>query len=196
MDAKVDLRELTKAFQVYEKATEKDMAYILNRAGRNIAFKSIKYTPKAIKTAIKSSLESMVTWRDGHQVPLKYLLANSFIMKRGYAAVTGNLMKEAAARLLRRRNSSVAYIKAGWLKAAIAFGGTREAKFSKNGLAKKGYGKPATPLNLKAVLANYSYGAELIGSSAVQKAVIETSADMISFANKKLEQSAKAVSGK
>lgn len=189
-DFNLDTRELIQALEQYQEATNKDMAEVLNRAGRNVAFKAIRYTPTTLKSDITASLETMVAWQDGHQVPLKYLIANAFRRKRGQPPVAGSRMRDAVDSLYALRYKTIGYVKAGWLNAARAFGGAGKEPFSK-GLASLGYGKKATAFNLNAELANFSRGANLVGSDGLQRAIDETARDMIAFADKKMAATAK-----
>jgi hypothetical protein len=189
-DFKLDTSELTKAFEEYRQATQKDMADILNRAGKNVAFKAIRYTPSASKESVRTGLDIDVTYKDGHDVLLKYLVVNAFLKKHGQKAVGGKEMGVAASNFMKGRMKTIGYIKAGWLNAALDFGATLSKRPYPKGFAAKGYGKKASPLNLNAALANFATGANLVGVAGLQRAIDETARDMIDYAQKKMQATA------
>ena len=60
-DLALDTSGFEHALRVYEQATGKSMANVLNRAGRNVAYRAAQATPAASKQQVKADLN-----RDAH----------------------------------------------------------------------------------------------------------------------------------
>ncbi len=183
-DLKLDTSTFNRAIREYAEATKKDMPDILNRAGRNLAYKAVKFTPAANAAAIKSDLMKGA---------VLFKVLNHFRILKGKKALGGKKMSGPAKSFLRKKTSSAKYIKVGWFKAIMAFGGNPSksaGKLSNKGLAAKGYGKKATKTKFIAELANFSRGASKVGAEALQKAIYFVADDMAKYAQKRMAETA------
>lgn len=181
----LDTREFVQALNEYQRATGKDAASILNRAGRNCAFNAIRYT----KSAPISKIRKHDPARKNYSGQLFHALAAQEGIDKG----KGN---DARAReLYNKRLKSRDYHKAGWYNALKTFGGNPRGKVQSGSLADKGFGKLATALRPIAILTNFAKGSEKqIG--ALQKAVNETARDMSRYARRVMEKTARRFSGR
>lgn len=188
---KVDTSQFIFALRAYKAATKKDEGSILNRAARNIAYRSSSFTPKGAANKIRRDL-----MRDPK---LRYALTSIALRKRGIGRLPSPQFQKEVDRLVSRRASSANYLRAGWAKAIQDFGGTfRGAKFRGAG----GFGNKALVNRLIAEIVNTTVqhnaasvqGAELIGGEALKKAIAFVSADMIRFAKELMGPTAKKFS--
>ena len=181
---KIDTRELQKALQLYERATGKDSAEIINKAGFNITmnprYGTVKNMPKADPKKIESRL-----MQDG--MGLK-------IAARRLKGKRGKGWQKKVGREARReknyRKRAAGYAASGEIKAGVAFGGRRRVakKFSEGG--QLGYGIPAKPRKLFAEVVNTTADITKVRGSfrARQRAVNGAAKDMAGYASQKLMQ--------
>ena len=80
----------------------------------------------------------------------------------------------------------MAYIKAGWVKAAQAFAGATRGKVSDKGLAGQSYGKLASVSRPVAEGGNAARGAIKVGTPALQQALNFVGKDLLPDAEKTL----------
>lgn len=174
---------LKRALQDYAKATKKDEAEILNRAGRNVAIKAIQRTKKASKERIK---QDMLKDKRAIRQAVVALQAKG---KKVTRKSVGTMARKITASRVRASGYTAG---PGWSNAAKAFGG-RGVKTDKRfprSLAKHGSGKKATPRKLLAMLTNTAPAASKEGFVGLQRAINETAIDMKSHAAKKMKQTA------
>lgn len=177
----VNVPEFEQAIKEYEKAAiNHDMPYILNRAGRNVATKASKYTPRASIQQINEAMANRHLFR----------LVNYRRRKQGLPPLGGSAMSAPAIAELKRRHSSRAYIAAGWTPAIIKFGGHTRAHIREQSKINKAQNDLASVGELVAILENTAEGAGKVGADALQKAIADTSHDMIVWAQEKLQQTA------
>lgn len=188
---KVDTSQFRFALRAYRAATKKDCVTILNRAARNIAYRSSQFTPKGNANKIRRDLTS--------DPRLRFALTSIILKKRGVGRLPSPQFQKEVDKFVSRRASSANYLRAGWAKAIQDLGGTfRGAKFRGAG----GFGNKALVNRLIADIVNTTThansasvrGAELIGSEALQKAVAFVAEDMISFAKQLMGPTAKKFS--
>lgn len=188
---KVDTSQFRFALRAYKAATKKDCVEVLNRAARNVAYRSSSFTPKGQANKIRRDLMS-----DPH---LRYALTAIILKKRGVGRLPSPQFQKEVDKFVSRRASSANYLRAGWAKAIVDLGGTfRGAKFRGAG----GFANKALVNKLIAEIVNTTEhataasvrGAELIGSEALQKAVQFVSADMLQFAKELMDPTAKKFS--
>jgi hypothetical protein len=180
MKLDVDVRQFTRALNEYKEATGKDGAEILNRAGRNVAYRAAQGTPKATQARIR---------RDLYADPrLRYALTSISLRKQGMGFMKTGFAKEVQ-RFVSRRIASAGFIRSGWAEAIEKLGGTYRGR--KIG---KGHGRAtkATALNLIAEIVNTVPGIEKVGVKALQNAVEFVAADMIDYSQRLLAKRAKA----
>lgn len=182
-DFKLDLREFQAALREYGKATKKDCADILNRAGRNVALRAINLTPKATAAKIKADLAAN---NNAIRATIRRLKAKG-IPQKGMSRARFALEIKKTIGL---RTRSARYVSVGWFKAYEAFGGPSR-KVSSKGFAAAGTGKKATANHLVAELTNAATGADKVGAEALQAAVDFVAHDMLEYAYKKLADTAR-----
>jgi hypothetical protein len=191
----VNFPEFQRALLEYEKAvTNHDLPYILNRAGRNVATKASHNTPRATVAEINSEMRSIAPGTK--RSPFLFVLTNAKRKAKGLPPVGGALMSAPATDFLKQRRSSRAYIAAGWTPAIVKFGGHTRAHISNKSKINQANNQLASSEELVAILENAAAGAGKVGSEALEKALVDTSRDMIEFAHKKLEETAKEYSSK
>jgi hypothetical protein len=187
----LDTREFEQALRDYEKATQKDMADILNRAARNVAYRAAQNTPVANKAEIKSYL-----FRDEK---LRYALTSIALRKKGVGVLKSPQFKKAVERFVAHRLGSSRYLRAMWKPAIEKFGGTFRGAAPKGG--NEGYGIKAVD-NIAEIFAEigaiisqpdekHAAGAEDIGLKALQDAVDFVAEDLLEYAEKKMRETAK-----
>lgn len=175
MNPKIDFRQAEAKFSAtireYLEYSKKEATSELNRRAKNVILKSISRTKKAERAAVKAALET-----DG--------LAYKLIKKTG---LTRPEIKRKARALISARLKSLGYIKAGWYKAAQAFGG-RGGKTKPGGLAEQGKGTKATERKLTATFENLAVGATEVGQDALAAAMDAERADMMTYIARKLRE--------
>lgn len=180
--------DFRKALKTYQKATEKDMAEVLNRAGRNVAFKAMAFTPMARKSKVD---QFHPTRRKGPKARMFYAqLTQSGRSRKGRG------IKRAALDKYETRNRSRGYLKAGWIEAAKDFGGRPRKKTFPGGRAAQGYGKKASTFRLEAWLYNFAEGADKVGKVPLNRAMAVVAKDMTNYAYKRMRRTGKRYSGR
>lgn len=187
MTPKIDFsgaeRSFSKAMSSYTKLSSKTSEEAVNKAAKDVLVGNraggvtgvIALTPKADVKAVKARLNG--PGRDG-----KGKLVYRLIDKRGKSRQE---IKELARKFIARTASSVGYIKAGWYRAAQAFGG-RGGRVSPKGFAAEGKGKRATESKPEATFENHSTGAVKISGPALSAAMESKRADLLRYVQKKL----------
>lgn len=192
-ETKVDVSQFILALRAYKAATKKDCVDVLNRAAKNVAFRSAQFTPKGSAGRIRADL-----MRDPR---LRFALTSMALKRRGVGRLSSPLFQREVDRFVSRRASSANYLRAGWAKSIQDLGGTfRGAKFRGAG----GFGNKAVIARLLAEIVNTTThtkaasvrGAELVGSTALQKAVAFVAEDMINFSKQLMGLTAKKYSAK
>ena len=184
-DFQLDTREFSKAFDQIVKTHKKDVPKYLNKKALSVLIGSgghpgaVQLTPEADKSKMAAVTDKQLAGR---------------IIKRAKAKgkwpMTAVEIKAAIIKERKRMVASSAYTRGpGWLKAAVAMGGTGRKGGKKNqpqpGFSKskaaKGFGKKATAGKLAALLVNAAPAAAQIGREALQRAVDGQTADMRAF---------------
>ena len=164
-----DLREFKRQLQAVQEGSKRDGADILNRTLRNVAFRAAQITEFAEPGKIQAEL-----YRD--KILLKMATAyvrkkagatkvdrygNTKLSKRGRALKHGRVTRRAIAaaanKLLRVRISRSKAVRAGWIPAIKAMGGSvrgDNGRIRSGGSASKGTARKATPRNLSGEIAN------------------------------------------
>lgn len=169
MDFGKSSASFSRVMRKYAETSSKGAEEAINKKAKQVCFMAIRETPKADKGAIQTQLEA-----NG--------LVFRILKKRGLNKA--EIAKKAKA-LIRARKASVAYIRAGWYKAAQAFGG-RGGKVKPGGLAEQGSGTKATARKLEATMTNRAVGAPAVGGDALDKAMDHVRKDMMEYLAKKL----------
>jgi hypothetical protein len=184
----LDTRAFRAALHEYERATKKDEAEILNHAARNVAFRAAQRTPKADRSKIVAGL---------HKDPrLRFALTSLQLRKKGRGILKRGAFARAVRGFVGKRAASSGYIRVGWAPAIEQLGGSfRGRKPRSKSPAAHGYGKPATPSRLFAVLANMAVGSGAVGLPALQGALNFVAADMGNYARRKMQKTANKYRG-
>lgn len=186
-DFTFDTREFQSALQQYSEATKKDESEILNRAGKNVAYRASQFTPVAEAATIKSGL-----FADDH---LRFALTAMKIKERGMGVLKSPQFAQEVEKFVRSRVASRRYLKAGWAVAIEKFGGTyRGSKF--RGATGEAIKATADSLitELAAILDEpteaKAQSAESKMLPALQEALDFVARDMIDYAQRKLAKTA------
>lgn len=191
MKMRIHTDDFRKALKTYQKATEKDMAEVLNRAGRNVAFKAMAFTPM---TRLQKIRRFEPDGSGTRQSRLFHALATKG--NRLGQAKKGRGNQALAEKIFERRGRSRGYIKAGWIEAAKDFGGRPRKKTFPGGRAAQGYGKKASTFRLEAWLYNFAEGADKVGKVPLNRAMAVVAKDMTNYAYKRMRRTGKRYSGR
>jgi hypothetical protein len=174
-----NLPEFQHALRTYQEATGKDGVTILNRTGRNVAFRAAAFTPKATAARIRSDLS-----KDPHLV---YALTSLALRKQGIGIVPKPGFRQEVQKFIARRVASIGFLRAGWAPAIEALGGSfRGRKMGVHGWASK-----ATISRLITEIANTVPGIDKEGVFALISAVDYVAADMLEYAENLLAKTAR-----
>ena len=183
---KLDMRAFNAGMRRKLAVTKRAVPVVVNQASKNVCLRAIAFTPKADPKQIEAQLTQ-------NGFVFRLLQSKSFQARlprklQGFTRGTHSRaqINEAARQLVALRRRSVAYIKAGWIRAAQAFGGATSQQVSNRSLAGKGYGKRATESHPQAEGVNFARGASTVGAEALQQAVNFVGKDMADYAEKKL----------
>ena len=148
MTMQVDLSKFRAALVAVKNQTKKPEADIVNRAMRDVAFRSASFTPKATASSINSALGG----KTGRV--LAGLAAVACNKKFGVKKWSRVEHKEMMVKILKRRKSGIGALRAGWIPAIQALGGSYRGAKLASGSASKGTAKKATINNLVGVIKN------------------------------------------
>lgn len=187
-----NIKELGAALKRVMAVTKKTEAEIVNKALKDVAFRSAQYTPKTTASEIKSELK-------GSGV-IYGLAAKSCNKKYGARTWTKPQFNDEVRLILQRRTRGVNALRAGWIPAIRKMGGTfRGANLRANGTASEGLAKPATIEKLEGWIQNsvvtYSAAGKASGAGeiivavqAINRAVQSVIVDRLQYAEKKLKE--------
>ena len=148
MTKEVDLSKFRAALVAVKNQTKKPEADIVNRAMRDVAFRSASFTPKVSASTVNSALGG----KNGRV--LAGLAAVACNKKYGAKKWSSLQLKEMMATILKRRKSGLGALRAGWIPAIQALGGTYRGAKLTAGSASKGTAKKATINNLVGIIKN------------------------------------------
>lgn len=183
---KFDPRAMRRALHEYSRATKKDEAEILNRAGRNVVIRAYRGTDEAQRGRIRSYLSAE-----------NNRMAGIILAKRGaLKGLTRAQVRAKVRKFIAASVRSVRYVKVGFMKAGQAFGAFTNARVNPRSEAAKGFGAKATAARLRAVIGNNSRGADAVALRPLQRACLVVAADMLGYAKRKMAQTGRKYSGK
>lgn len=190
---KIDTRDFIFALRAYKAATQKDEAEILNKRGRNIAFRAASFTKKGSPVRIRSAL-----MRDPH---LRFALASILLRKRGIGKLKAPAFAKAVQSLVAHRVGSANYLRAAWAQAVHDLGGTFKGSRLRGA---SGFANKATVAKLLTQIVAitsqpnnaHARSAESIGMIALQRAIDHDTADMLEFCRQQMGLTAKKFSSK
>ena len=111
----IDTKEFNAALREYIKVSRRTLPEIVNKRAVNIAFKAIRYTPKARKSRINRDLKAKS--RTNPKAPLGAILVNYNRGQKGEKGLYGSKMVSAIEDMKLGRHKSAGFIKSGWLGA-------------------------------------------------------------------------------
>lgn len=183
----LDTSSLESAFLAYEKATDKDLPEILNRAGKNIAYRAAQFTDFATALDIHNDL-----FRDENLI---YALTSIRLKKQNRGILPAPEFEKEVQKTLAARIGSSRYLRAAWAEAVEKFGGQFRGKRLHGASATVLKATVASLLTELTALLNEpdakAQSAEDKMFPALQEAVDFVAEDMMNFATEKLQQSAK-----
>jgi hypothetical protein len=139
-----DLTKFRAALANVALASKKPEAEIINKALKDVAFRSAQFTPKTTPAKVRSSLPKEILFR---------IAAKHLSEKQG--KYTKQELRATAGRIAKRRRSGIGGVRAGWIPAIMALGGTyRGAKAKPGGSAKKGTAKKAGAFRMAGLIRN------------------------------------------
>lgn len=201
----IDTREHNAAMRQYLRYSKRDLAFIVNKRGINIAFIAMRKTPAATPKRIERDLRKRMPspGRKGRgRPPRAALLIASGSDKAGRKGkptpgLYGQEMAQEIEQLVGRRQRTRAYIKSGFLKPirdlerGIPGRAKRQPRNVQNFSRQPGEGKAAKPgLNPTAEIINHATKAQEIAGPALQAALNDDAADMRKFTAKRMQATA------
>lgn len=174
-DFQIDTRQFEKAILEYQKATKKEIPEILNRAGRDVAFRAAGKTPKASQAVIRADL-----LRDPHLV---YALTSLKLKREGKGILPSPKFSEEVNKFIALRKSSSGFLRSGWATAIEKLGGHYRGMRTKK---VHGWAKKASIVRFVTEIANTVPGIGKVGEKALAEAVNSVSRDKLSWARKRL----------
>jgi len=182
----LDTRDFERALLNYASATDKDMAEVLNRAGRNIAYRAAQFTKPAQPGQIRSDILA--------QEGLLEALTSLRLKKKGVAR--GADFAAEMKKTLAIRIGSARYLRAAWAEAIAKFGGAFKGKKMRGASALVKKANAVSLLTEITALVNQPTNAKADSAEskmmpALQEAVDFVAADMLDYAAKKMQANAK-----
>ena len=109
----LDTREFQRALLKYIPTTKRDLPEIVNKRAINVAFKAIRFTPKANAGKIRRQLKKQAKGK----APLAALILNKLQGKYGRKGYYGAKMKSEVDEWIAGKIRGIGYLKSGWLAA-------------------------------------------------------------------------------
>ena len=139
-----DLTKFRAALANVALASKKPEAEIINKALKDVAFRSAQFTPKTTAAKVRSSLPKEMLFR----MAAKHL-------KEKQGKYTKAELRATAAKIAKRRRSGIGGVRAGWIPAILALGGTyRGAQSNPSGSAAKGTAHKAKGSQMSGLIRN------------------------------------------
>lgn len=204
-----EIRRIQEAMRLYQIATGKDFAEILNRFGRNVAIYSSAKMSKAKRNIIEGQLLDVIGHRlprvrngkKGRPTPItvpttmaRAILVKGF-RKRGEPIPRSAHLATLARQMVRQRVRSIGYHKAGNIPALKEFGAPASKSGAKQFGPPRGKASKADAAKLSASLSNFARGIN-VQQAAWDQGIREARLDMEKFARSKLAETAKKTSQK
>lgn len=188
----LQMQQFRAALRDVLRATTRTEAEIVNKALKDVAFRSAQFTPKVTRATVIANLK-----QNGL---LPRLAAASCNRKFGQGQWTIAQHRQEMADILKRRGSGVGAVRAGWIPAIQRLGGSyRGAKLRPGSTANDGRAVAATIRNLTGMIENAvvtmdhsgrQYGAGEIPAAvaALQRAVEFVTRDRREYAERRLRE--------
>lgn len=169
MTMEVDLSKFRAALLAVKNQTKKPEADIVNRAMRDVAFRSASFTPKGSVSTIISTLKG------GKNNLLLWLATQACNNKFGIKQWKKKDRRKMAQAIYKRRKSGVGALRAGWIPAIQALGGSYKGAKLRAGSASKGTAKKATIGKLVGIIKNavftQNYKGEKMGAGSIKVSI-------------------------
>ena len=194
MKMELDTSEFQKALLKYIPTTKRDLPEIVNKRAINVAFKAIRFTPKANAAKIRRALRL----KSRLNAPLASLILNKLQGKYGRKGYYGAEMRAEVEEFIKGRVRGIGYLKSGWLASAqqmarlagMKVGRSRATKVY--GKGEHGQAKHAKPgWTPSATIINLAEGIADVGKPALQKAINAEAREIIRHVERKLKKSAR-----
>jgi len=194
MSMKLDTSEFQRALLKYIPTTKRDLPEIVNKRAINVAFKAIRFTPKAKPGKVRRQLKKKAK----NNAPVAALLLNKIQGFYGNKGFYGAKMREEVEEFIAGKVRSIGYMKSGWLAAAKKLarmagqraGRSRAAKVYGDG--DHGDAKAArggwTPT---ALIINRAVGIAEVGQMALQRALNAEAKEILKHVARKMKKSAR-----
>lgn len=186
----LDTRDFERALLNYEAATGRDLPEVLNRAGKNIAYRTASFTKPALAGQIERDL---TRGADEHFLAA---LTSIRLRKKGIGRVAAPQFRKEMTKTLMGRIGSKGYMRYAWAEAIEKFGGNFRGKRLAGASAE--VIKATVNSLLTAITASVNQPTEAKAASAeekmmpaLQEAVDFVAADMLEYAAKKMQANAK-----
>lgn len=168
--------------------TKKAEADVVNKALKDVAFRAASFTPKSSMAKIRASFTK--------QSLAKYAVRT---LKAKGEPVTRKSVKQMMRAIIKRKNSSIGALRAGWIPAIEALGGTyRGAKKKPGGSAAQGKAIRAIPARLQGMIENtimttsrdgrHSADEIAVSIAGLERGIEFVRQDREGYAQRKLEQ--------
>ena len=194
MNMELDTREFQKALLKYIPTTKRDLPEIVNKRAINVAFKAIRFTPKANAAKIRPALRL----KSRLNAPLASLILNKLQGKYGRKGYYGAEMRAEVEKFIKGRVRGIGYLKSGWLASAqqmarlagMKVGRSRATKvYGKGEHGQARHAKPGwTP---SATIINLAEGIADVGKPALQKAINAEAREIMRHVTRKLKGTAR-----
>ena len=190
----LDTREFQRALLKYIPTTKRDLPEIVNKRAINVAFKAIRFTPKASAPKIRRQLKKQAKGK----APLAALIVNKLQGRFGRQGYYGAKMKSEVEEFIKGKVRGIGYLRSGWLASAqqmarlagMKVGRSRATKVY--GKGEHGQAKHAKPgWTPSATIINLATGIADVGKPALQKAINAEARELIRHVERKLKGSAR-----
>jgi hypothetical protein len=168
--AYLDERILTKRLKEYVQMTGRSIPTTLNRAGRSACYKAIRKTKKTTIAQITADVGT-----PAHPSPKGFAI---YLKNHPGAPMAG--LTARVRRMVAVKRSSIAYIKAGFLRALRVFTPTTK-DVTPQSLAARGYGIKARPDRKYSEIMNTAPGADTVAAAPLREASLEAVEDMSQY---------------
>tara|TARA_X000001382_G_scaffold64039_1_gene44324 strand:- start:290 stop:895 length:606 start_codon:yes stop_codon:yes gene_type:complete len=194
MKMELDTSEFQKALLKYIPTTKKDLPEIVNKRAINVAFKAIRFTPKANAAKIRRAMRLKTRLN----APLASLILNKLQGKYGRKGYYGAEMRAEVEEFIKGKVRGIGYLKSGWLASAqqmarlagMKVGRSRATKVF--GKGKHGQAKHAKPgWTPSATIINLAEGIADVGKPALQKAINAEAREIMRHVERKLKGTAR-----
>jgi hypothetical protein len=189
----MDMKHFNRVLSKYSHLTSKSMVETVNHRAANIAYQSIRFTPKTTPAKIKTEMTAAA--KVDSRAPFGAVLVNYWRGQKGKKGLYGRYMKKAVRTATRYRSRGTNFMKAAWYGAIDDLQGhaknVRKTPRNKRGFRNKGSARPERNTRTKKPFAIVRHGVRF-GSDvkparkALSKAMRHEVRDMATYIRRKL----------